>query len=160
MTLQQGSVDQQTLKAQEAAVGVAKANVAAAELTLATGLSNDEFAAQVRGSHAAITAILRARNAGDASGGNAGAGDPRIARYLSSEQALVAGHRFHPAPKARSGEPADWLSYAPEAGARFPLRFIAVLGERTGWSYSATTSTRSLNTACTASRHDHSDSGK
>jgi siderophore synthetase component len=101
----------------------------AAELTLATGTVNDEFAAQVRGSHASITAILRAR--ADNGGGRDGAApvDPRIARYLASEQALVAGHRFHPAPKARSAEPGDWLPFAPEAGARFPLRFLAVRGE-------------------------------
>jgi siderophore synthetase component len=36
----------------------------------------------------------------------------------------VAGHRFHPSPKTRQGH--DWLRYAPEAGARFPLRFLAV----------------------------------
>ena len=107
----------------------------ARELTLATGVSNDEFAAQVRGSHASITAILRARTdhghgTGHGAGHSAGAGENhRIARYLSSEQALVAGHRFHPAPKARSGEPGDWLPYAPEAGARFPLRFLAVRSE-------------------------------
>jgi siderophore synthetase component len=161
------------------------ATLIAEELTLATGMSNDEFTAQVRGSNAAIRAILQARKnngtdvgtvaSGDlstvvsdalgtvASGGlstvvsdNLGPvvsgslsaiasndlgpvasdalgadapGDPRIAGYLSSEQALVGGHRFHPAPKARSGEPGDWLPYAPEAGARFPLRFLAVRGE-------------------------------
>jgi siderophore synthetase component len=98
----------------------------AEELTLATGVPNDEFATQVRGSHASIKAILRARQ-DNAAGHSQGIGhDPRIARYLSSEQALVAGHRFHPAPKARSGEPGDWLPFAPEAGARFPLRFLAV----------------------------------
>ena len=121
----------------------------AEELSLATGVPNDEFAAQVRGSHTAITAILRARGEHDAAragavpanavpadavsanvvSANTGAGDPRIARYLASEQSLVAGHRFHPAPKARSGEPADWLPFAPEAGARFPLRFLAVRDE-------------------------------
>jgi siderophore synthetase component len=105
----------------------------AAELTLATGVANDEFAAQVRGSHASIAAILRARSRGTV---GPGAGqdapdwaEPRVARYLASEQALVAGHRFHPAPKARSAEPADWLPFAPEAGARFPLRFLAVRGD-------------------------------
>ncbi|MGH3207142.1 MAG: IucA/IucC family protein [Trebonia sp.] len=101
----------------------------AEELTLATGLPNDEFARQVRGSHASITAILRART-DNGTGHDRGIGhDPRIARYLASEQALVAGHRFHPAPKARSGEPGDWLPFAPEAGARFPLRFLAVRRE-------------------------------
>ena len=105
----------------------------AAELTMATGVANDEFAAQVRGSHASIAAILRARGmdtAGHEAGQDAaGAAEPRVARYLASEQALVAGHRFHPAPKARSAEPADWLPFAPEAGARFPLRFLAVRGD-------------------------------
>ena len=105
----------------------------AAELTLATGVANDEFAAQVHGSHASIAAILRARGMGTAGHGAgqdaAGAAEPRVARYLASEQALVAGHRFHPAPKARSADPADWLPFAPEAGSRFPLRFLAVRGE-------------------------------
>ena len=103
----------------------------AEELTLATGVSNEEFAAQVRGSHAAITAILRARRDAGTRQAEAEAAqdDPRVARYLSSEQALVAGHRFHPAPKARSGEPGDWLPFAPEAGSRFPLRFLAVRGD-------------------------------
>jgi siderophore synthetase component len=92
------------------------------ELTLATGERNDEFAAQVRDSHAALTAIMAAR----ADAGTPGSGDPRTDRYLASEQALVAGHRFHPAPKARQGGTGDWLRYAPEARARFPLRFLAV----------------------------------
>ncbi len=48
----------------------------------------------------------------------------RVEAYLASEQALVAGHRFHPSPKTRPGH--DWLRYTPEAGARFPLRFLAV----------------------------------
>ena len=101
------------------------AQLIADELTLATGSPNDEFAAQVRASRTAITAILDARK------GNAAVedSDPRIARYLASEQSLVAGHRFHPAPKARSAEPADWLPFAPEAGARFPLRFLGVRDE-------------------------------
>ncbi len=36
------------------------------------------------------------------------------------------GHRFHPTPKARTGDPADWLAYGPETGARFRLRYLAV----------------------------------
>jgi siderophore synthetase component len=86
----------------------------ATELTLATGVTNDEFTGQVRASHTALATILRAR----------GARRPAGDRYLASEQALVSGHRFHPAPKARTG--GGWLRYAPEAGARFPLRFLGV----------------------------------
>jgi len=52
-----------------------------------------------------------------------------VEAYLASEQALVAGHRFHPSPKTRPGSPRDWLPYAPEAGVRFPLRFLAVRDE-------------------------------
>ena len=87
----------------------------ATELTLATGVTNEEFTGQVRGSHAALATMLRARR-----GPRRAIGD----RYLASEQALVSGHRFHPAPKARAGR--GWLRYAPEAGARFPLRFLGV----------------------------------
>jgi siderophore synthetase component len=97
------------------------AELIAAELTLATGVSNEEFAGQVRASHAALTAITQAR-----AGHQAPAETPDVARFLASEQALVAGHRFHPAPKARPGAPGEWLRYAPEAGGRFPLRFLGV----------------------------------
>jgi siderophore synthetase component len=112
------------------------ARLIADELTLATGVSNDEFAAQVRSSHTAIAAITAIRKAMGASRGgaetglpDAASGDADISRYVSSEQALVAGHRFHPAPKAREGDPREWLPFAPEAGARFPLRFLAVHGD-------------------------------
>ncbi len=108
------------------------AGLIAEELTLATGTPNTEFAAQVCSSHAAITAIMQARQSlGSAQAGSAareGSGDPRLDRYLASEQALIAGHRFHPAPKAREGNARDWLRFAPEAGARFRLRFLAVRG--------------------------------
>jgi siderophore synthetase component len=114
------------------------AELIAAELTLATGTPNTEFAAQVSECHAAFGAILRERaeqrersGASERSGADAGLGSVtgreganRVEAYLASEQALVAGHRFHPSPKTRPGH--DWLRYAPEAGARFPLRFLAV----------------------------------
>ena len=115
------------------------AELIAAELTLATGTPNSEFAAQVSDGHAAFGAILRERaerseksgrsefgGGGGAGSGGAGSGGgaDRVEAYLASEQALVAGHRFHPSPKTRQGP--DWLRYAPEAGARFPLRFLAV----------------------------------
>jgi len=118
------------------------------ELTLATGVPNDEFAAQVGSSHAAVAAITTARAAAGAGPAGTGTGTgtgtrnehehgpkaailaaPLLGRYLSSEQALIAGHRFHPAPKARTGDPRHWLPFAPEAGARFPLRFLAVHGD-------------------------------
>jgi siderophore synthetase component len=103
------------------------ARLIADELTLATGTPNDEFAVQVASSHAAIAAIMAGAKARD--GRPAAIADPVIDRYLSSEQSLVAGHRFHPAPKARGAGPRQWLPYAPEAGARFPLRFLAVRAE-------------------------------
>jgi siderophore synthetase component len=105
-------------------IGAAElARLIAAELTMASGVANEEFAAQVTDSHAASVAILGARRPPVLPGGD------RVAGFLASEQALVAGHRFHPAPKARPGAPRDWLRYAPEAGARFGLRFLAVRDE-------------------------------
>ncbi|HEU5157758.1 MAG TPA: IucA/IucC family protein [Streptosporangiaceae bacterium] len=94
------------------------ADLVAGELELATGQANPEFTGQVAASHAALAAIFTARADG--------LDDAEDDAYVASEQALVAGHRFHPAPKARSGDPAAWLRYAPEARARFPLRWLAV----------------------------------
>jgi siderophore synthetase component len=81
------------------------------ELTLATGVVNDEFADQVAASHAVTEESLRER---------ALSADP----YLASEQALALGHRFHPTPKARTGA-GDWRRYAPERGSRIRLRYLA-----------------------------------
>ncbi len=78
------------------------------------GGHNAEFAAQVADSREATATLLKER---EASGVPA---DP----WLASEQALLFGHPFHPAPKARGD--ADWLPYAPEVHARFPLRLLAV----------------------------------
>ncbi|WP_068926921.1 IucA/IucC family protein [Planobispora rosea] len=106
------------------------------------GGGNEEFAPQVRASREAMAALLRARRE------TAAPADP----WLASEQALVFGHPFHPSPKARGGrgsgtgngagngagngrrgvgddgegDAADWLGYAPEAHARFPLRLLGV----------------------------------
>jgi siderophore synthetase component len=88
------------------------AELVAGELELTTGEANPEFAEQVAASHDAVETMI-------------GEGRPRETDpYLDSEQALIAGHRFHPSPKARQG--ADWPSYAPETGRRFPLRWLAV----------------------------------
>jgi siderophore synthetase component len=88
------------------------AELLAGELELTTGEANPEFTAQVAASHDAIAAML------------AEGRRPQADPYLDAEQALLAGHRFHPSPKARQG--ADWPSYAPETGRSFPLRWLAV----------------------------------
>ncbi|MFC3895815.1 IucA/IucC family protein [Lentzea rhizosphaerae] len=68
------------------------------------------FLDEIAGSRSAIAAVLDARPAAP--------GD----LYQRSEQALIAGHRYHPAPKGRGGVPAsEWLPYAPEVHARFSL---------------------------------------
>ncbi|MDG5806191.1 IucA/IucC family protein [Streptomyces ossamyceticus] len=86
------------------------------ELTLRTGVRNDEFLHQMDSSHRTLAAALADRDT-----------DPRgRPDYLASEQSLLFGHRFHPTPKARTGDAAAWRSYAPEARAVFPLRHLAV----------------------------------
>ncbi|WP_262697888.1 MULTISPECIES: IucA/IucC family protein [Streptomyces] len=86
------------------------------ELELRTGITNEEFLDQVTDSRETIRAVLEQR--ADRT--------PPTDPYLESEQSLVFGHRFHPTPKARTGEPEDWLEYGPETGTRFPLRYLAV----------------------------------
>ena len=88
-----------------------------AELTIRTGVRNDEFLQQVASSHEGVAAGLEPRPPAPAS------------RYLESEQALLFGHRFHPTPKARSAGRAAWAAWAPEARAAFPLRHLAVRTE-------------------------------
>ncbi|MFI5529702.1 IucA/IucC family protein [Kitasatospora sp. NPDC051853] len=88
-----------------------------AELTLRTGVANEEFLAQLTSSRAGVDHGLDRRPA---------AGPDR---YLESEQALVFGHRFHPAPKSRYAERGSWDDYAPEARAAFRLRHLAVRSE-------------------------------
>ncbi|MFI1443977.1 IucA/IucC family protein [Streptomyces fructofermentans] len=82
-----------------------------------TGVSNSELPAEMTDSRDAVAAILTAR------AGAVPPGDP----YLRSEQSLITGHPYHPAPKARGGGPVGgWLPYAPEAYARFPLVLLGV----------------------------------
>lgn len=91
--------------------------LAAEELRALTGLSNSELPAEMLDSREAVAAILAARAHAPAPE------DP----YRRSEQSLITGHPFHPAPKARGGGPvAGWLPYAPEAYARFPLVLLGV----------------------------------
>lgn len=89
------------------------------ELEQRTGVHNEEFLDQVANSREMIHAVLARRE-------RRGSAPPP---YLESEQTLVYGHRFHPTPKARSGDPRRWLLYGPEIGACFPLRYLAVRRE-------------------------------
>ncbi|WP_374103127.1 IucA/IucC family siderophore biosynthesis protein [Streptomyces sp. B93] len=89
----------------------------AEELDRHTGLSNPDLPAEMLDSRDAVAALLAARVRATA---------PRDP-YLRSEQALITGHPYHPAPKARGGgPPGAWLPYAPEAHARFPLVLLGV----------------------------------
>ncbi|MFJ4785204.1 IucA/IucC family protein [Streptomyces sp. NPDC088794] len=89
----------------------------AEELRRTTGLSNHELPAEMADSRDAVAALLTAR---------AGATAPEDP-YRRSEQSLITGHPYHPAPKARGGGPvAGWLPYAPEAYADFPLTLLGV----------------------------------
>ncbi|RPE39251.1 siderophore synthetase component [Streptomyces sp. Ag109_O5-1] len=89
----------------------------AEELRGHTGLSNGDLPAEMIDSRDTVAALLTARARA------AAPDDP----YLRSEQSLITGHPYHPAPKARGGGPvAAWLPYAPEAHARFPLVLLGV----------------------------------
>lgn len=90
------------------------------ELTLRTGLGNDEFLEQVASSHDNVATALNFRAQPRDDGGQASID------YLTSERSLLFGHRFHPTPKARSGPAESWARYAPETGAAFGLRLLAV----------------------------------
>lgn len=81
---------------------------------------NEELLAQIRDSVETVTAILtdRVRPAPSADA---------LTQYAESEQALVLGHPFHPAPKSRHGFDAeDRRRYSPELCSRFPLHWFAV----------------------------------
>lgn len=83
---------------------------------------NTELMEQVRGSVAMTTLALQASpptlRLQDA--------DP-LQAFIASEQSLVFGHPYHPAPKSREGfSQADLERYSPELGARFALHWFAV----------------------------------
>ncbi|QTZ90729.1 IucA/IucC family protein [Streptomyces auratus] len=103
------------------------AEYAHAELSLRTGVHNEEFLAQIASSHQAVSAALASRVEGPAAEEHTA--EDWQAAYVASEQSLLFGHRFHPTPKARTGDPAAWQSYAPETGAAFPLLLLAVRDE-------------------------------
>ncbi|MDX3643186.1 IucA/IucC family protein [Streptomyces sp. MB09-02B] len=89
----------------------------AEELRALTGLADSELPAEMLDSREAVAALLAER---------AHASVPEDP-YRRSEQSLITGHPYHPAPKARGGGPvAAWLPYAPEAYVRFPLVLLGV----------------------------------
>ncbi|WP_393097168.1 IucA/IucC family protein [Streptomyces sp. LN325] len=89
----------------------------AEELLLLTRLPNSELPAEMTDSRDTVAALLAARSVAT----------PPADPYVRSEQSLITGHPYHPAPKARGGGPAaGWLPYAPEAYARFPLELLGV----------------------------------
>ncbi|WDF35514.1 IucA/IucC family protein [Streptomyces sp. T12] len=92
------------------------------ELSLRTGVRNEEFLEQIASSHEAVATALAGPRAASPSAGPLAP----LPAYLASEQSLLFGHRFHPTPKARTGDPRAWSAYAPEVGAAFPLRHLAV----------------------------------
>ncbi|MFI1380055.1 IucA/IucC family protein [Embleya sp. NPDC020886] len=82
-----------------------------------TGRANAGLLAEMVDSRDVLASILAARVRAE----------PPADRYLRSEQALLVGHPYHPAPKARGGgRSGTWLRYAPEAHARFPLTLLGV----------------------------------
>ncbi len=85
--------------------------------------SNSELMQQIHDSVTVTTAILNTINPGCFS-------QAPLAAFIESEQSLVFGHPFHPAPKSRQGvSDADMRQYSPEMGARFPLHYFAVRRE-------------------------------
>lgn len=89
----------------------------AAELRASTGVANDALPSEILHSRDVTAVLLAARRAAPSPA------EP----FLRSEQALVAGHRYHPAPKARGGAgPEEWLRYSPEAHASFALPLLGV----------------------------------
>lgn len=84
---------------------------------------NDELMQQIADSVAVTTAVLgTARPAPFAP-------EP-LQAFVESEQSLVFGHPFHPAPKSRQGlSPDEMRRYSPEMGARFALHYFAVRRE-------------------------------
>ncbi|QOV94735.1 IucA/IucC family siderophore biosynthesis protein [Novosphingobium sp. ES2-1] len=91
------------------------------ELSLREGVAfNDELLSQICDSVENVTTFL---SAGHQRPGT----DQPLVRYIESEQALVFGHAFHPAPKSRLGfDVGDRVRYSPELRARFPLHWFAV----------------------------------
>ncbi|SFK89961.1 Siderophore synthetase component [Nitrosomonas aestuarii] len=84
---------------------------------------NKELMQQIHDSVAVTAAILSTFNPRSFS-------QQSLLAFIESEQSLVYGHPFHPAPKSRQGvTDKDMRRYSPEMGASFPLHYFAVQRE-------------------------------
>ncbi len=94
------------------------------ELSLKCGQpANDELMQQIEDSVAVTAAVLGAAYPGPFS-------PPPLQAFVESEQSLVFGHPFHPAPKSRQGmSHPDIQRYSPEMGTGFALHYFAVRRE-------------------------------
>lgn len=94
------------------------------ELALQTGTPpNNELIQQINDSVTVTTAVLQAARS------KSFANEP-LQAFIESEQSLIFGHPFHPAPKSRQGiSYEDMLKYSPEMGAKFPLHYFAIRRE-------------------------------
>ncbi|MCL5061490.1 MAG: iron transporter [Candidatus Thermoplasmatota archaeon] len=94
------------------------------ELSLKYDLpANGELMQQIHDSVAVTSAVL------SASRPRCFSREP-LQAFIESEQSLVFGHPFHPAPKSRQGiSHEEMRRYSPEMGTRFPLHYFAVRRE-------------------------------
>ncbi|OYY61127.1 MAG: iron transporter [Hydrogenophilales bacterium 28-61-11] len=94
------------------------------ELSFKYGLpANDELMQQIHDSVTVTAAVLNTARPARFSA------EP-LQAFVESEQSLVFGHPFHPAPKSRQGiSYEDMQHYSPEMGTRFALYYFAVRRE-------------------------------
>jgi siderophore synthetase component len=108
------------------------------DLAFAAALLVDALSAERATTAARLALLERIAQSTEATGEFLAAAGPDAAApyaggpqdFLTSERQLVLGHPFHPTPKSR-GEmrPDERRRYAPETGARFALRWLAVDAE-------------------------------
>ncbi|MDN5857994.1 MAG: hypothetical protein L0H84_05165 [Pseudonocardia sp.] len=94
---------------------------AAAALTTAYGPGGGSLGREVLAGAATLAAVLADRPDRPA----VPVAEP-LRGFVDSEQALLAGHPRHPAPKWRSEHPVTWRRWSPEARTAFPLHWFAV----------------------------------
>ncbi|OYZ54872.1 MAG: iron transporter, partial [Hydrogenophilales bacterium 16-61-112] len=89
------------------------------ELSFKYGMpANDELMQQIHDSVTVTSAVLSAARPARFSA------EP-LQAFIESEQSLVFGHPFHPAPKSRQGiSHEDMQRYSPEMGTRFALHYF------------------------------------